>query len=53
MDGASSISKLIQKISDLISQVNGLINQGQIDYSALNAVSIVSDAVSNSENIVS
>ena len=38
--------------SDLISQVNGLINQGQIDYSALNAVSIVSDAVSNSENIV-
>ena len=37
--------------SDLISQVNGLINQGQIDYSALNAVSIVSDAVSNSENI--
>ena len=38
--------------SDLISQVNGLINQGQIGYSALNAVSIVSDAVSNSENIV-
>ena len=38
--------------SDLISQVNGLINQGQIDYSALNAVSVVSDAVSNSENIV-
>jgi hypothetical protein len=38
--------------SDLISQVNGLINQGQIDYSALKAVSIVSDAVSNSENIV-
>ena len=38
--------------SDLISQVNGLINQGQIDYSALNAVSIISDAVSNSENIV-
>ena len=38
--------------SDLISQVNGLINQGQINYSALNAVSIVSDAVSNSENIV-
>ena len=38
--------------SDLISQVNGLINQGQIDYSALNAVSIVSDAESNSENIV-
>jgi type II secretory pathway component PulL len=38
--------------SDLITQVNGLINQGQIDYSALNAVSIVSDAVSNSENIV-
>ena len=38
--------------SDLISQVNGLINQVQIDYSALNAVSIVSDAVSNSENIV-
>ena len=38
--------------SDLISQVNGLINQGQIDYSALNAVSIASDAVSNSENIV-
>ena len=38
--------------SDLISQVNGLINQGKIDYSALNAVSIVSDAVSNSENIV-
>ena len=38
--------------SDLISQVNGLINQGQIDYSALNAVSIVSDAVNNSENIV-
>ena len=38
--------------SDLISQVNGLINQGQIDYSALNAVSIVSDAVSNSKNIV-
>ncbi len=38
--------------SDLISQVNGLINQGQIDYSSLNAVSIVSDAVSNSENIV-
>jgi len=38
--------------SDLISQVNGLINQGQIDYSALNALSIVSDAVSNSENIV-
>ena len=38
--------------SDLISQVKGLINQGQIDYSALNAVSIVSDAVSNSENIV-
>ena len=38
--------------SDLISQVNGLINQGQIYYSALNAVSIVSDAVSNSENIV-
>ena len=38
--------------SDLISQVNGLINQGQIDYSALNAMSIVSDAVSNSENIV-
>ena len=38
--------------SDLISQVNGLINQGQIDYSARNAVSIVSDAVSNSENIV-
>jgi hypothetical protein len=37
---------------DLISQVNGLINQGQIDYSALNAVSIVSDAVSNSENII-
>ena len=24
--------------SDLISQVNGLINQGQIDYSALNAI---------------
>ena len=38
--------------SDFISQVNGLINQGQIDYSALNAVSIISDAVSNSENIV-
>ena len=38
--------------SDLISQVNGLINQGQIDYSALNAVSVISDAVSNSENIV-
>ena len=38
--------------SDLISQVNGLINQGQIDYSALNAVSVVSDAISNSENIV-
>ena len=38
--------------SDLISQVNSLINQGQIDYSALNAVSIVSDAVSNSDNIV-
>ena len=38
--------------SDLISQVNGLINQGQIDYSALNAISVVSDAVSNSENIV-
>ena len=38
--------------SDLISQVNGLINQGQIDYSALNAVSVISDAVSNSENIL-
>ncbi|MFL2736861.1 MAG: hypothetical protein ACJ0DL_01025, partial [Gammaproteobacteria bacterium] len=38
--------------SDLISQVNGLINQGQIDYSALNAISIISDAVSSSENII-
>ena len=38
--------------SDLISQVNGLINQGQIDYSALNAISINSDAVSSSENII-
>ena len=38
--------------SDLISQVNGLINQGQIDYSALNAISVISDGVSNSDNIV-
>ena len=38
--------------SDLISQVNSLINQGQIDYSALNAISVISDGVSNSDNIV-
>ncbi len=38
--------------SDLIRQVNELINQAQIDNSALKAVSIISDAVSNSENIV-
>ncbi len=38
--------------SDLISQVNGLINRGQIDYSVLNAISVISDGVSNSENIV-